>query len=78
MRRVRVWTWDCGSRPVDMGGPPERLAPILEQVLAGGLWEELEKFPPDVVDRVLPRVATPRHIRRLVEIWIEEKRRQAA
>lgn len=61
-----------------MDAPPDRLAPILEQVLVGGLWEELQKFPPDVVERALPRVSAPRHIRRLVEIWIEEKRKKAA
>jgi hypothetical protein len=60
-----------------MDRPPAVLAPLLEQVLTGGLWEELEKFPPDTVERVMPHVSVPRHIRRLIEIWIEEKRRPA-
>lgn len=77
-RTVRIWTWDCGSEPVDMDRPTRTLAPLLEQVLMGGLWEELEKFPPDTVERLLPHVVVPPHVRRLIEIWIEEKRRPAA
>ena len=74
MRRVvKVWTWDRGLRPLDMDGEPELLAPILETVLEGPLWNELEKFPPDTVERLLPRVTIPKNIRRLVEIWIEER-----
>lgn len=63
-----------------MDGSVERLAPILETVLQGCLWEELKKFPPDTLERLLPHVAAPRNIKRLVEIWIEEarKRRPAA
>jgi hypothetical protein len=72
-RRVTIWTWDKGSRPVDMDGPPELLVPILETVLTGALWRELEKFPTDTLARLLPQVTVPRNIRRLVEIWIEER-----
>jgi hypothetical protein len=77
-RRVRIWTWDTGRRPVDMDGPPELLVPILETVLQGALWRELEKFPVDTVARLLPRVNVPSNVRRLVEIWIEERGRPAA
>jgi hypothetical protein len=77
-RLAEIWTWDRGRRAVDMDGSPELLAPILETVLAGCLWEELERFPPDTVERLLPRVTIPRNIRRLAEIWIEERRRSAA
>jgi len=77
-RRVRIWTWDRGERSVDMDGSPELLAPILDTVLNGGLWRELKKFPPDTLERLLPRVDVPPNVRRLVEIWIEEKRRPAA
>jgi hypothetical protein len=77
-RRVQVWTWDQGSRAVDMDGPPELVAPILETVLNGALWRELPKFPPDTLERLLPRIDVPSNVRRLVEIWIEEKRRPAA
>jgi hypothetical protein len=77
-RIVTIWTWDRGRRPVDMDAGPELLAPILETVLGGGLWEELEKFPSDTVERILPRVSVPRNIRRLAEIWIEEKARAAS
>jgi len=76
-RVVKVWTWDVGRRAVDMDGEPELLAPILETVLDGCLWEELEKFPPDTVERLLPRITIPRNIRRLAEIWIEERQRPA-
>ena len=69
-RRVKVWTWDRGARTVDMNGEPELLRPILETILEGGLWEELEKFPPETVERLLPLLRIPRNIRRLVEIWI--------
>lgn len=77
-RRIRIWTWDRGSRIVDMDGPSERLAPILETILNGGLWRELKKFPVDTLARLLPKVSVPPNIRRLVEIWIEEKGEQAA
>jgi len=61
-----------------MDGPEELLAPILETVLEGALWREFEKFPPDTVARLLPHVNVPKNVRRLVEIWIEEKGRPAA
>jgi hypothetical protein len=61
-----------------MDAPVELLAPILETVLNGALWRELKKFPVDVLERLLPAVTVPSNIRRLVEIWIEEKRRPAA
>jgi hypothetical protein len=60
-----------------MDGEPELLAPILATVLDGGLWDELEKFPPETVERLLSRLTIPRNIRRLVEIWIEERRTAA-
>lgn len=75
---ARIWTWDRGARLVDMDGPPELLVPILETVLNGGLWRELKKFPVSTLERLLPRVEVPQNVRRLVEIWIEEKRRSAA
>ena len=58
----------------------ELLVPILQTVLDGCLWGELEKFPPDTLSRLLPRVSAPPNIVRLAEIWIEEsrKRRPAA
>ena len=73
MRATKIWTWDRGLRAVDMDGEQELLAPILETVLSGCLWEELEKFPPKTVRRLLPRVIIPSNIRRLAEIWIEER-----
>lgn len=63
---------------MDLDGDPSVVAPVLETVLQGCLWEELEKFPPDVVARLLPRVSVPRNIRRLVEIWVEERQQPAA
>jgi hypothetical protein len=75
---VRIWTWDRGSLPVDMDGSPELLAPTLETVLNGALWRELKKFPPDTLARLMPYVDVAPNLRRLVEIWIEEKRRPAA
>lgn len=77
-RKVRIWTWDRGRRHVDMDGPAELLVPILETVLEGALWRELEKFPVDTLARLLPLVHVPSNIRRLVEIWIEERGRPAA
>lgn len=77
-RRVRIWTWDRGNRAVDMDGPPALLVPILETVLEGALWRELKKFPPDTLVRLLPEIHVAPNLRRLVEIWIEEKRRPAA
>jgi hypothetical protein len=75
-RRVSIWTWDRGKRPVDMDGDSHALRPILETVLQGGLWDQLERFPPDTVERILPLVDVSPETRRLVEIWIEEKRKR--
>lgn len=77
-RKVRIWTWDRGSRPVDMDGPVEAIAPVLNTVLNGALWQELKRFPIDTLVRLLPRIDAPANIKRLVEIWIEEKRDRAA
>jgi hypothetical protein len=77
VRHVKIWTWDRGARVVDMDGAPELLRPILETILDGGLWEELEKFPSETVERLLPPLRIPRNIRRLVEIWIETRRSAA-
>jgi hypothetical protein len=76
-RRVKIWTWDRGTRAVDIDGAPELLRPILETILEGGLWEELEKFPSETVERLLPPLRIPPNIRRLVEIWIEARRSAA-
>ena len=58
-----------------MDGSPGLLVPILETVLEGCLWEQFVKFPPDTVERLLPRLTLPRNIKRLAEIWVEEKQR---
>ncbi len=63
---------------MDMDGPQEALLPVLETVLGGGLWRELPKFPAATLERLLPRLNVPPNIRRLVEIWIEERRRPTA
>jgi hypothetical protein len=73
-RIVSIWTWDAGRRRVDMDADDRLLLPILDTVLNGGLWEELQKFPPEVLEKLLPRIDVPPNIRRLVEIWIEERR----
>lgn len=75
---VHIWTWDIGSRLVDMDGPPGLLLPILETVLQGGLWDELLKFPPDTVARLLPHLKIYPQTRRLLELWIEEAPHRAA
>jgi hypothetical protein len=77
-RIVSIWTWDAGARPVDMDGEPALLMPILEAILDGGLWRQFEKFPPDVVARLLPRLSVSPATRRFLEIWIEEASRRVA
>lgn len=62
---------------VDMSGPPEILVPLLETILNGALWRELKKFPAPTLKRLLPRLDIPPNVRRLVEIWVEEKRSTA-
>ena len=59
-----------------MDGDSQLLRPILETVLQGALWDQLEKFPADTVERILPLVDVPPETRRLVEIWIEERRKR--
>jgi hypothetical protein len=72
LRTVRIWTWDVGDRPVDMDGDRRLLTPILETILEGGLWKQFRKFPPDVIERLLPDLNVPPETRRLLEIWVEE------
>jgi hypothetical protein len=71
-RVVSMWTWDVGDRPVDMDGERGLLTPILETVLEGGLWKQFRKFPPDVIERLLPSLNVSPETRRLLEIWVEE------
>jgi hypothetical protein len=78
VHKRRIWTWDRGRRWVDMDAPSEVLVPILQTVLEGSLWREFEKFPADTVARLLPRLDIPANVRRLLEIWIEERARPAA
>jgi hypothetical protein len=77
-RTARIWTWDVGSRDIDLDGDPRLLVPILETILEGGLWRQFRKFPPDAIARLLPHLQVPPHMRRLLEIWIEEGPRRAA
>ena len=77
-RKVRIWTWDRGQRLVDMDGPAEAIAPVLNTVLNGALWRELKRFPVDTLERLLPRIDAPPNVRRFVEIWIEERRARPA
>lgn len=77
-RKVKIWTWDRGQRLVDMDGPAEAIAPVLNTVLNGALWREFKRFPVDTLERLLPRIDAPSNVRRFVEIWIEEKRTRPA
>ena len=77
-RMVQIWTWDVGSRLVDMDGDRRLLAPILETILDGSLWNQFRKIPPDVVTRLLPHLNVSRETRRFLEIWIEEAGRRVA
>ncbi len=74
LRRFRVFTCDRGRRWVDVDrDSPERLASILQEIIESGFWRELDRFPADALARALPRLILPRHTRRLIEIWIEER-----
>jgi hypothetical protein len=73
-RRFQVFTCDRGRRWVDADrDPPERLAALLQEVVESGFWRELDRFPTDVIAQALPALSVPRHTRRLLEIWIEER-----
>ena len=76
-RRLRIWTWDCGQRLIDLDDD-EQVARALETVLEGGLWKQFRRFPRRTVARVLPRLRVPDHTRRLLELWIEETPGRAA
>lgn len=71
-RIVKIWTWDIGSRDVDMDWPGSRLAPILQMILDGGLWTEFRKFPAETVARVAPLLQLPSYTREFLDLWIEE------
>jgi hypothetical protein len=75
-RKPRIFTCDRGRRTVDVDrDPPALLATILQEVAESGFWRELDRFPLDVISRLLPRLSLPRHTRRLLEIWVEERGR---
>ena len=80
-RRFLVFTCDRGRRLLNADrDPPERLAAVLQEVVESGFWRELEKFPADVIVRLLPRLTVAPNTHRLLEIWIQERsaRRPAA
>jgi len=58
---------------VDMDGPSELVAPVLNTVLNGALWREFKRFPLDTLARLMPQLDVPSNVRRFVEIWIEEQ-----
>ena len=74
-RRFRVFTCDRGVRRVDVDrDDPARIASLLQEVIESGFWRELARFPSDTLAAALPRLTLARETRRLLEIWIEEKR----
>ncbi len=74
-RRFEVFTCDRGVRPVDVDlDDLARIVSLLQEVIESGFWRELAKFPSDTLAAALPRLTLARETRRLLEIWIEEKR----
>ena len=74
-RRFEVFTCDRGVRHVDVDHDhPARIASLLQEVIESGFWRELARFPSDTLAAALPRLTLARETRRLLEIWIEEKR----
>ncbi len=74
-RRFQVFTCDRGLRHVDVDrDDPARIASLLQEVIESGFWRELARFPSDTLAAALPRLTLARETRRLLEIWIEEKR----
>lgn len=76
MRRSRgasfsVWTWDYGRVRLEPVRDPVIAAFVLEKVLKAGLWDEVRRFPPDVIRRLLPRLDLPRSMRRVVRLYVE-------
>ena len=75
LRRFQVFTCDRGLRHVDVDrDDPARIASLLQEVIESGFWRELARFPSDTLAAALPRLTLARETRRLLEIWIEEKR----
>ena len=77
-RKIDLWTWDRGSRAVDVDGELWVIVPVVQTILDGGLWTEFRKIPADALARVLSELQLEPETRRLVEIWIEEKRQRPA
>lgn len=74
-RRFQVFTCDRGMRQVDVDrDDPARIASLLQEIVESGFWRELARFPSDTLAAALPRLTLARETRRLLEIWIEEKR----
>lgn len=73
-RRFRTVDRNRGAFSVDVDcDPPERIAALLERLVEAGYWQELDRFPTDVVTRSLPHLHLPRTTRRLVETWVSER-----
>ena len=77
-RVARIWTWDVGTRDVNLDGDPLLLAQVLQTVVDGGLWNQFRKFPADVVRRLLPTLQVQPNTRTLLELWIEEAQAREA
>jgi hypothetical protein len=72
-----VFTCDRGRRWLDVDRDSSRtVAGVLQELVESSFWRELDRFPTDVMRRHLPNLSLSRSMRRLLEIWIEEKEAQ--
>lgn len=73
-----IFTCDRGRRRYDAErDPPALLAAIVQEVVESGFWRELDRIPMDVIRSSLPHLTLPANTRRLLEIWTQERRRDA-
>ena len=77
-RRFRVFTCDRGRRWLDVDNDSDRtVAGVIQELVESNFWRELDRLPTDVLTRHLPALTLSPSMRRLLEIWIEEKRNAA-
>ena len=77
-QHISVWTWDYGTVRFDPRAEPVLARRLLQKFWENGMWDEIRKFPPDVLRRHAPRLDAPRYCRRFLtlcaRLWSRRRR----
>lgn len=71
--QISVRTWDYGTVRFDPHAEPELARRLLQKLWENGMWDEIRKFPPDVLRRQARTLVAPKYCRRFLamcaEVW---------